>query len=135
MKLVALLCVVSACGRIGFQARTTGDDGSGDGNGANDGQAIGDGPLATASETYVKASNNVSGLDFGWSLALSADGNTLAVGALNESTTANFSGAVYVYVRAGTMWSEQAFLKASNPNASDAFGGSVALSDDGNTLA
>src|SRR5205814_453890 len=38
----------------------------------------------------------------------------------------------YVFVRNGTAWSQQAYLKASNPGTNDAFGGSVAVS--GNTV-
>ncbi len=82
-------------------------------------------------EAYVKASNTGAGDQFGSSVALSSDGNTLAVGATGEAGDA---GAVYVFTRAGT-WSPPAFVKASNPGAGDQFGFSVALSGDGNTLA
>src|SRR6266536_334735 len=82
-------------------------------------------------QAYVKASNTGAGDQFGSSVALSSDGNTLAVGATGEAGDA---GAVYVFTRAGT-WSPPAFVKASNPGAGDQFGFSVALSGDGNTLA
>jgi hypothetical protein len=98
-------------------------------------------------QAYVKAFNT-SALDrFGSSLALSADGQTLAVGARDEdsiATDANGdegndfaenSGAVYVFGRVGTTWSRQAYLKASNTQANDEFGSAVALSADGSTLA
>ena len=100
-----------------------------------------------AQQAYVKASNTGAGDYFGWSVALSADGSTLAVGAQGEDssstgidTTPNESaqgaGAVYVYIRsAAGMWSQQTYLKASNPGADDRFGRPVALSADGNTLA
>jgi len=96
---------------------------------------------------YIKASNTEGGDWFGWNLALSADGNTLAVGAYTEDSNATGingnqadnstlgAGAVYVFTRNGTMWSQQAYIKASNPNGTDNFGVSVALSADGNTLA
>jgi hypothetical protein len=95
---------------------------------------------------YVKASNTGARDAFGLAVALSGDGNTLAVGAPGEasSTTgidgtpnelASGAGAVYVYARTGSTWSQQAYLKASNTGANDAFGFSVALSGDGNTLA
>ncbi len=98
-------------------------------------------------EAYIKASNTDSNDSFGDSLSLSADGNTLAVGATNEDSSANGingnqtdnslqnSGAVYVFTRAGTNWSQQAYIKASNSGANDAFGFAVSLSDDGDTLA
>jgi hypothetical protein len=48
---------------------------------------------------------------------------------------ASQSGAVYVFSRSGGVWSQQAYVKASNTGAGDQFGWSVALSADGNTLA
>ncbi len=102
-------------------------------------------------QAYVKASNTMpesfNRSQFGRSLALSADGNTLAVGAPLENSdaigingdqsnaNAGDAGAVYVFVRSGTDWAQQAYVKASNTDALDRFGWSVALSDDGNTLA
>jgi hypothetical protein len=44
-------------------------------------------------------------------------------------------GAGYVFVRAGTTWSQQAFIKASNTGFNDWFGSRVALSADGNIAA
>ena len=46
----------------------------------------------------------------------------------NES--ASGSGAAYVFVRSGTTWSQQAYLKASNTGARDQFGYSVAVAGD-----
>jgi hypothetical protein len=97
-------------------------------------------------QAYVKASNPGAIDYFGWSVALNADGNALAVGARGEgsSTTgigstpdegASSSGAVYVFTRSGGTWSQQAYVKASNTGANDYFGWSVALNGDGNTLA
>ena len=98
-------------------------------------------------QAYVKASNTDAGDNFGYSVALSGDGTTLAVGAVGESSNAtgidgdqtdnssSQSGAVYVFTRSGSTWSQQAYVKASNTGASDWFGYSVALSGDGDTLA
>jgi hypothetical protein len=95
---------------------------------------------------YLKASNTNAGDRFGV-VALSTDGNTLAVGAINEASAATGingnqadnsaagAGAVYIYTRSGTTWSQQAYIKASNTGTSDQFGGALALSSDGNTLA
>ncbi|MFM1991021.1 MAG: hypothetical protein RJA99_3978 [Pseudomonadota bacterium] len=100
-----------------------------------------------AQQAYLKASNTESGDTFGYRLALSADGNTIAVGAINEDSaetgtagtgadnSATTSGAVYVFTRSNGTWTQQAYLKASNTGAGDAFGESVTLSADGNTLA
>jgi hypothetical protein len=103
--------------------------------------------LAWSQQAYVKASNAGAGDAFGSSLALSSDGNTLAVGAYAEDSnatgiggnaaddSAQESGAVYMFVRQGVAWSQQAYVKASNTGADDWFGRHVALSGDGNTLA
>jgi hypothetical protein len=107
-------------------------------------------------QAYVKASNTGEagtadsfgeGDQFGFSLALSADGNTIAVGALTEDgagpgingnqadNSAMSAGAVYVFTRTGTTWTQQAYLKSANIDAGDLFGISVALAADGSTLA
>ena len=41
------------------------------------------------------------------------------------------SSAVSVFTRTGTTWSQQHYVKRSNAEAYDEFGGSVALSRDG----
>ena len=106
--------------------------------------------------TFFKAPN--AGVDdrFGGALALSADGRTLAVGAALEdsagagaytpagpgywaalnSNDADDSGGAYVYHRsASERWTAGAFVKAPNAGADDRFGGALALSADGRTLA
>ena len=165
-------CTVSACGNGVAASSEACDDGNlveGDGcdtnctltrcgNGiATAGEACDDGDLTngdgcdvdcTASlRAYVKASNTGGADQFGSSIALSADGSTLAVGVPYEDSaatgvggdqadnSATSAGAVYVFVRRGTQWSQQAYLKASNTGANDLFGSSVALSADGSILA
>ncbi|MGE3482347.1 MAG: hypothetical protein AB7K73_13155 [Gammaproteobacteria bacterium] len=103
---------------------------------------------------YVKASNTGTLDNFGYALALSGDGNTLASGApFEDSAAAGIggleaddcadtapvncaadSGAVYVYVNEGGTWTRQAYIKASNAGAGDQFGYAIGLSDDGSTL-
>jgi hypothetical protein len=59
--------------------------------------------------------------------------STAAQGGVNGDQSDNsqpFSGAAYVFVREGTTWSQQAYLKASNPELDDRFGGSLAISGD-----
>jgi FG-GAP repeat protein/thrombospondin type 3 repeat protein len=71
----------------------------------------------------------------GAAIVLSADGQMLVAGAPTESSTAHFGGAVYVYTRAGAVWSQLTRLESSNLHADDLFGSSIALSADGTTLA
>lgn len=80
-------------------------------------------------EAYLKASNPQIDL-FGGAVAVSGD--TIVVGASLDSTQENSSGAAYVFVRNGTTWSQEAYLKAPIPQASANFGESVAI--DGETL-
>jgi hypothetical protein len=71
---------------------------------------------------------------FGWSVSVSADGNTALVGALNEDVGANtFQGSAYVFTRTGTTWTLQQQLTANNGAEGDYFGWSVSLSADGST--
>jgi hypothetical protein len=70
---------------------------------------------------------------FGWSVSLSADGNTALIGAYNRTDGAANCGAVYIFTRSGTTWTQQAKLLASDRDTSDYFGWSVALSGDGST--
>jgi trimeric autotransporter adhesin len=112
-------------------------------------------------QAYLKASNTGrapvpntpddwgDGDQFGFSLAVSGDGNTVAVGAISEdgpaSSINNFqfqdddsaasSGAVYIFNRTGTTWSQQAYVKSANSRGGQLFGYCVGLSLDGNTMA
>jgi len=91
-------------------------------------------------QAYLKASNTGAGDSFGWSVAVFGD--TVVVGAHNEDSnatgvngnqgnnSATDSGAAYVFVRDGTNWSQQAYLKASNTGGGDAFGIAVAVFGD-----
>jgi len=94
-------------------------------------------------QTYLKASNTGGGDVFGRSVSLSGDGQTLAVGAINEDSSATGingavnSGAVYLftYDDVSGFWKQSTYLKASNTGSGDWFGYSVSLSDDGQMLA
>lgn len=86
---------------------------------------------------YFKASNTEEADRFGYSVALSNDGRTMVVGAPREDGDDRVpgSGAVYVFRFDGTAWSQQAYIKASNPGDSHYFGYAVDISGDGMTLA
>src|SRR6058998_922974 len=106
-----------------------------------------------AQTAYLKASNAENGDSLGYAIAISQDGNTIAGGAADEDCMTpgivagsthvcqddqpqdNSSGAVYVFVRSGNTWTQQAFIKSSNPGKEDWFGSRLTLSGDGNTLA
>src|SRR5256886_12533406 len=68
--------------------------------------------------------------EFGYAAAISGD--TLVVGAPGEDAGGNAAGAVYVFGRHGTTWSQQATLTPSDPADDKNFGASVAI--DGETI-
>ena len=78
----------------------------------------------------LSAIGGSSGDNFGYSLALSANGRTALVGAYEKG---NQHGAAYVFTRAGSAWKEQHELASQDGTEQEAFGWSVALSGDGGT--
>ncbi len=122
-----------------------------DGGAGDSGDAAVLPPHIPVTDSYLKSpSPHIQAL-FGGAVALSADGNTLAIGSQGEDSaatginntnpgpgdrTADFAGAVFVFTRsAAGVWSQQAYIKASNTVAGQNFGKSVSLSSDGNRLA
>lgn len=91
--------------------------------------------LITSSIAYAKPSNTGSSWEFGVAIALSNDGHTLVVGANGEDSVATDSGSAYIFTRNNGLWSQSAYLKASNPGDEDLFGVSIAISGDGSTVA
>jgi hypothetical protein len=96
-------------------------------------------------QSYIKASNSGTNDLFGGSVALSGD--VLAVGAIEEDSDLTTitdaaglpasinnditgSGAVYIYKRFRSEWSEEAYIKTDNANANDYFGYKISLSGD-----
>ena len=138
MRALALLAFAGAgCSQIlGIGGFSVGDGGN---DGPNDAHVVGQ-------RAYLKASTIGAGDQFGAAVAASADGSTIVVSAPLEDSAAMGvggneadntkadSGAIYVFVRSGSTWTQQAYLKASNTDATDAFGRSVAISDNGNTI-
>ena len=77
--------------------------------------------------------HEIKGLDgaaFGWSVALSADGNTALIGGAFDNGKV---GAAWVFTRSGETWTQQAKLTGGEESGVGEFGDSVALSADGNT--
>ena len=91
-------------------------------------------------QAYLKASNTDESDRFGGAVAISED--TVVVGSRREASNASglggdqsnnaalSSGAAYVFVRQNGIWSQQAYLKASNAEPNDNFGDVVAVSAD-----
>jgi hypothetical protein len=87
-------------------------------------------------ESTLVASDKAIGDGFGTSVSLSADGLRMAVGAAYRDSGAIIdSGAVYHYTRAGSVWTLESTMIASDKVTNDWFGSAVALSGDGLRLA
>jgi hypothetical protein len=130
-------------GAYGEASNATGVNGDQAFNGSPDAGAayvfVRGGP-SWSQQAYLKASNTRLGDIFG--LSVSVSGDTVVVGAPYEysnatgvngdqsDNSADYSGAAYLFVRVGTTWSQQGYLKASNTNAEDVFGGSVSVAGD-----
>ena len=94
---------------------------------------------------YIKADNPGPGDEFGYSIALDYDGDTLAVGARFEdgrtpqdradNDVSTDSGAVYVYHKTNDAWSTATYLKPTTIQQNVHFGYSVSLDSSGNILA
>ncbi|MDQ3335488.1 MAG: cadherin-like beta sandwich domain-containing protein [Myxococcota bacterium] len=91
-------------------------------------------------QQYLKPRFPQRQANFGFKVAVEAD--TLVVGSYSEDSSADGvggdeqslasenSGAVFVFVRRGLAWTQEVYIKASQPDASDLFGFSVGLSKD-----
>jgi hypothetical protein len=79
-------------------------------------------------QAKLLASDAQSSDQFGVSVAVSGD--TAVIGAYREATGGSGAGAAYVFTRSGGAWTQQAKLLASDAQANDYFGVSVAVSGD-----
>ncbi len=132
--------VVGASGEASNATGVNGDQGNNSAVGAGAAYVFVRNGASWSQQAYLKASNAGTGDYFG--LSVDVSGDTVVVAARNEdgaSTGVNGdqsdngapdSGAAYVFVRNGTTWSQQAYLKASNTEASDLFGFLVAVAGD-----
>ncbi len=67
---------------------------------------------------------------FGYTVALSGDGNTALIGGWLDD---GWKGAVWVFTRSGPTWTQQEKLTANDEDGEGMFGTNVTLSADGNT--
>lgn len=87
---------------------------------------------------FVQGSGASNGDQFGASVDLSDDGQTLVVGATQLGKAfadPTRDGKAFVFQDQSNIWTEQATLRDDNLVSGNAFGHAVALSADGNTLA
>jgi hypothetical protein len=88
--------------------------------------------------TWYQIGNDIDGEaaedQSGESVSISADGNTVAIGARWNDGVGNSSGLVRIYQNVGGFWS-QIGQDIEGEAANDEYGWSVSLSNDGNTVA
>lgn len=87
---------------------------------------------AWTSVATLKASDAKQDDQFGWRLAVSADGATIVVGAPGRS---HHTGVAYVFTQIGTKWSQAAELSTSASVPNSSFGQGVAVSASGSLVA
>jgi hypothetical protein len=83
---------------------------------------------AWSQQAKLVASDAAMGDNFGYDVAISGD--TAVVGAYGDDDLGLSSGSAYVFVRTGTVWTEQAKLNANDGAAGDLFGGAVSVHGD-----
>jgi hypothetical protein len=88
-----------------------------------------------AQTAFLVSSQNALGDYFGYQVAVSGDGSTIAVGAYGVDNTYSDSGAVFVFTKVNGQWVEQVKLSPSIEGTSSYYGYSLALSYNGNRLA
>jgi len=87
---------------------------------------------AWAEEATLVPNGGAQGDNFGWSVAISADGSRAVVGApLDDTAGGANAGSAQVFLRTGTTWNFESALLAPDGAANDNLGWSVAISSDG----
>ena len=88
--------------------------------------------IPISEEAKLLANDKAAGDNFGFSISVDSTGQRVAVGAKGKNSAA---GAVYVYLRSGSTWSQEAKLIDSNGVANNNFGWSVSINTDGSLIA
>jgi hypothetical protein len=78
----------------------------------------------------LTASDEINASHFGWSVALSSDGNTALIGGPDDNEE---TGAAWVFRRSGSDWSQQEKLTGPGESGEGRFGYNVALSSEATT--
>jgi hypothetical protein len=96
---------------------------------------------ASATETILRNPVVIAGgyaytsPEFAYGVSISTDGNYIAVGARQEfANSSSNGGAVYIYTRSGSTWTQQARLVGSTVSTDYRFGSSVSINSDGTYL-
>jgi len=95
--------------------------------------AAGSAKAMTVQQQQILNQTGVAASDsFGYSVALSADGNTAIIGAASP-LNGGPQGSATIFTRTSGAWTQQQVITRTNPESNDCFGCAVAMSADGNT--
>ena len=87
----------------------------------------------TSTSTQLTATDGVAGDYFGYSVAISTDGNTIVAGAYGDDDGGSASGSIYIFYWNGSGWT-QVKKVASDDATNDRFGHNVSVSSDGGVV-
>ena len=88
-------------------------------------------------QARITDANGATADNLGYAVSLSSDGNTALIGIPGKVRAPDFFGnngsigAVFIYTRSGTIWSQEAQITPSDGVGGDNFGWSVAMSSNG----
>lgn len=85
-------------------------------------------------DAKLLASDGAASDWFGYSVAMSNNGEYTAVCAYGDDVNGSNSGSAYIFFNDGNSWTEQTKISPANGVASQSFGFSLALSENGNYL-
>ena len=124
-------------GHFGFRVALSDDGNTALVGGGSDNSEVGaawaftrSGSTWTQQGSKLTASGEVGKGHFGFSLALSADGNIALLGGVDDHSEV---GAAWTFKRSGSAWTQESELTGSGEVGAGLFGQSVALSEDGTT--
>ncbi len=90
--------------------------------------------IETEEAKLVSSDKSASDL-FSKSVCISSDGTRVIIGAqAADPDTITNSGAVYIFLRTGTSWTQEARLIADDKSAQDNFGASVSINENGSRV-
>lgn len=85
-------------------------------------------------EANIYASDRATSDFYGMKVAITANGNSVIVGARGDDDMGSTSGSAYIHVRNGTIWTQQAKITATNGTSSSVFGAALDITDAGDTV-
>ena len=94
------------------------------------------GTWSQTQKMYASDYTTQANQSLGYNISMAGDGSMVVAGALYNDTTANDSGAAYVFVKSGGVWpvTETQILKTSDAATSDTGGWSVSTSQNGDRI-